>query len=300
MPNTTPPPELAQNPLLDPALLIPFDRIEAEHVRPAIGWLLGRAGAAIDAIEATAGPRTYANTLAALEDATEQLEQSMTVVGHLEAVASTPALRDAYNAVQPEVSTFYAGIPLREGLWKALSELAASEEALALDPTRKRFLDKTLADFRRHGAELDAEGKARLQQLTRRLTELTSRFSQNVVDATASFELIIEDREKLAGLPESAIAAARQSAQARAEGSEREAWRFTLQAPSLIAVLTYLDDRAIREQLYRAYNSRATDAERDNPALIEEILTLRAERARLLGYADFSDLVLEDRMAKRG
>ena len=284
------------NPLVDLSFDIPFDAIRAEHVHPAIDTLLERARKAVDAIAAQTEEPTYASTLDALEAATEPLERAMAVVGHLESVASTPELREAYNAVVPEVSAFFASLPLHEGLWKVLNHLASSEEARRLSPTRKRFLQKTLDDFRRHGAELSPEGKERLRAITRELAELTSRFAQNVLDATAAFELVIDDERKLAGLPPSAVEAARESA--RQKGIE--GWRFTLHAPSYVPLMTYLDDAAIREQVWRAYDTRASYGSFDNRPLVRRILELRREKANLLGFEDFSDLVLADRMARNG
>jgi oligopeptidase A len=285
----------SENPLLAIGREIPFDRITAEHVEPGIMSLVERSRLAVEAVEKAPGPRTYANTMAALEDATADLDVSMTVVGHLESVANTKELREAYNKVKPEVTAFYASIPLRHELWEALKAFAATDEARALTGARKRFLQKTLDDFRRHGADLDAEGKARLEAISRELAVITNRFSQNVLDATARFELVIDDESQLAGLPESARAAAKHDAESRGKSG----WRFTLQAPSLIPLLTYLDDRSIRERIYRAYNARCTSDETDNVQIIQETLSLRREKAKILGYDNFADLVLEDRMAKR-
>jgi oligopeptidase A len=285
----------ASNPLLELGFELPFDRIVPEHIEPAIKTLLGEAETALAKIETSSGPRTYLNSLGALEAATERLELAMGVVGHLESVQTSPELRAAYNAVQPEVSAFYAGIPLRPGLWQALKEFSQTDEAKQLDATRARFLKKTLDDFRRNGAQLDAAGKARLQAISRELAEATNRFSQNVVDATAQFDLLIEDEKQLAGLPESALTYAREDAARKGKSG----FRFTLHAPSLIPLLTYLDDRALREKMYRAQNTRASSGELSNVPLIAKIIELRREQAKLLGYKNFADFVLEDRMAKR-
>ncbi|MEB2312189.1 MAG: M3 family metallopeptidase [Sorangiineae bacterium] len=283
-----------KNPLLSPGLELAFDELRAEQVEPAITTLLDEARAALDVVARQAGPRTYANTLGALEAATVKLEEAMSVVEHLENVATTPALREAHNAVLPEVSAFWSSIPLHAGLYRALEEYARTSDAAGLDPVRRRFLDKTLDDFRRHGAELDEAGKARLAAIDLELSETTTRFSQNLLDATAAWELVIEDETMLAGLPESARELARDSA----EQKGRPGWRFTLQAPSVTAVLTYLDDRGTREAVWRAQDTRAARAPFDNRPLITKILELRRERARLLGFASFVDLVLADRMAK--
>ncbi len=285
-----------ENPLLEIRFPVPFDQIRAEQVAPAVDRLLEESQRELEAIARESGPRTFANTMERLDRLTERLDYAMDVVRHLESVATTPELRAAYNAVQPRVSAFYSRIPLHEGLWRALLDYAASDEAAKLTGVRRRFLEKTLADFRRQGAELDAAGKARLEAMEVELAKLTTRFAENVLDATNAFELVIEDRARLAGLPESAVEAARQSAASK----EREGWRFTLQAPSYRAVMTYLDDASLREKMYRAYHTRCAGGRFDNRATILRILELRRAKAELLGYGDFSDLVLEDRMAHSG
>lgn len=284
------------NPLLRLSFDIPFDEIQPEHVEPAIRALLSRTGAAIDTIAESNGTLTYDAVLEALEKATEPLEVAITVVSHLESVISTPALRDAYNAIQPDVSAFFARIPLHEGLWAKLQAYADSEDARSLDGARRRHLEKTLADFRRHGAGLDPEGKERLEALSRELAQMTSRFSQNVLDSTSSFELLVSDRARLAGLPDSAIDAAREAAEAKG----LEGYRFTLHAPSYIPAMTYLEDGALREELWRAFDTRSSSGPFDNRELVLRILELRKKKAALLGFDDFADLVLEDRMAGNG
>ncbi|WP_437597871.1 M3 family metallopeptidase [Sorangium sp. So ce590] len=288
--------EATDNPLLSLGFEIPFDRIRSEHVEPAVRALLDDARARLEALIATPGPRTYDSTLAALEAVTDRLDRAMNVVSHLESTSTTPELRAAYNAVQPEVSEFLSGIALNEGVYGALKAFAATPEAAALTGPRRRFFKKTLDDFRRSGAELDPPGKKRLSEIDVELATLTLRFSQNVLDATNAFEFVVEDPARLAGLPPSAVEAARQSAQDKGV----KGYRFTLQAPSYIPVLTHLDDASIRERFYRAFNTRATEGDHDNRPLLRRILELRREKAALLGYATFADLVLEDRMAKTG
>jgi oligopeptidase A len=283
-----------ENPLLTASLEVPFDRIEPEHVQPAITALIAQAEAALDAIEQQ--PPTYDNTLGALERATEQLELSMGIVEHLESVATTPELRDAYNAVLPAVSAFWSSIALRDGLYRALVAFDATPEAAALDDTRKRLLQKTLADFRRQGAQLPPADKEKLKELDRELSMLTTRFAQNVLDATNAFELVLEDEARLGGLPESARVAAREAAAAKGKAG----YRFTLQAPSVNAVLTYADDAELRRAIWTAFNARGTQGEHDNRPLIGQLLKLRRARAKLLGFESFADLVTDDRMAKNG
>ena len=284
------------NPLIEIQFKVPFDRIKAEHVEQAIDELLADAQQRLDQLAADPAPRTFENTLLALEDVAERLEFAMSVVGHLEGVATHPALREAYNAVQPKVSEFYSKIPLNEDLWKQIKTFNETADAKVLTGTRARFLTKTVDEFRRSGADLDPQGKARLTELNVELVKATTKFSENVLDATNAFELIVEDEAKLAGLPPSAVEMAREDAKKK----DTDGWRFTLQAPSYIALMTYLDDAGIREQVYRAYNTRGAAEPYDNRALIGHILELRKQKAELLGYNDFADLVLEDRMAKDG
>ena len=288
--------DTANNPLLQLSFKIPFDRIRAEHVQPAIGELLREARARIDALAADTAPRTFDNTLMALDTITEPLDEAMSVVRHLESVATYPELRAAYNAVQPEVSSFYSGIPLHAGLWQAIRTYAATEEASALTGTWRRFLTKTIDNFRRHGADLDPQGKARLEAIDMELATVTTKFSQNVLDATNAFELVIADEAGLAGLPPSAVAAARASAEQKGLAG----WRFTLQAPSYTPVMMYLNDAGVRQQMYRAYAVRASSGEYDNRPLLSRILELRRAKAELLGFRNFADLVLHDRMAHTG
>ncbi len=284
------------NPLRAIQYRIPFPSIRAEHIEPAVTALLAEAQAQIDAIAAETAAPTYANTLAALEDATETLEFAMGVVGHLESVATEPALRNAYNAVQPPVAAFSSAIPMNAALYARIRQFSETAEARALSPTRARFLTKTLEDFRRHGAELDEAGKKRLAEINVKLTTLTTSFAQHVLDHMKEFEWVATEEAALAGLPPSAIAAARQNAEAKGV----EGWRFTLQQPSLLAVMTYLDDAATRERFYRAQNGVAVPEPYGNFALIEQIVALRAEKAALIGYGSFADLVLDDRMAHTG
>ncbi|MDH3624453.1 MAG: M3 family metallopeptidase [Myxococcales bacterium] len=284
------------NPLIQLDFDVPFDQIEAAHVEPATDLLLASSQHAINAIIEDTAPRTYANTLSALEDATKQLELAMTVIDHLESVATSDALRKAYNVTRPKVSAFWSELAMNDGLYQAVRAFAETDAARSLPPTEARFLKKTLDDFRRHGAELGPEDKAKLKAIEVELTKLTTDFSQNLLDETNAFELVITDETKLEGLPATAKLAAAENA--RSKGLD--GWRFTLQAPSLIPLLTYLDDAEIRKEVWRAYNTRAVKGDRDNRPVIELILELRKDKARLLGYADFSDLVTEDRMAKTG
>jgi len=277
-----------ENPLLDSNRLPRFEEIRAEAVRPAVRQLLGQARAAIEKIASGPAPPSYESTVLPLDRATEPLDETMALVRHLEAVRSEPALREALHAVEAEVSAFYSSIPLHEGLWNAVQQVT-----LAPPGVHRRFLEKTQRGFRRAGADLPPPAKQQLQAIDVELTQLTTAFGEAVLDATNAWEMVLT-AQQTAGLPESAKAAARQSAAAKG----RDGWRITLQAPSYHAVLTYLDDRSIREAAWRAYHRRGADPPFDNRERLVRILELRRQKAALLGYANFADFVLEERMAR--
>lgn len=284
----------AQNPLVRIEGTLPFDVVLPEHVGPAVDILVEKAQRALDAIVVAhaEGRLGWDTTMGALDVATKDLDTALGVAGHLESVAGTPALREAYAAVQERISVFYSGIVLSEALFGALSAYAETAEAKALEGGRKRLLEKTLVDFVKNGVKLDAAGKARLSAIDVALSQKTLQYSQNVVDATGAFQVHLADVGELAGVPEGIVA---QMAEA-ARKAGKEGYLVTLHAPVYIPVLTYGENRALREKLYRANVTRAPQ----NLALAKEILALRKEKASLLGFADFAELVLSDRMAKTG
>jgi oligopeptidase A len=285
---------MSELPLTRIQLPIPFDRVAAQHIEPAVDTLLDEAKKAVDAI--SDAPRTYERTLGVLDMASETLDWAVNVAGHLESVVGAPEIRAAYTAILPKLSAFASSIILSTPIYRALRELEESADAKALDPARRRFMKKTLADFRRNGAELDDRGKTRLAAIDAALSERNVRFEQNVVDATGSFEIVVEDRARLGGLPEGAIDAAQKSA----EEKGKKGYRFTLQGPSYGPLMSFAEDRSLREQMYRAYNTRASGDPWNNWPVMTEVLTLRQEKARLLGFAHFADLALDDRMLKSG
>jgi oligopeptidase A len=282
------------NPLLALAPPLPFDRVTAADVAPAIDALLAAARASLDTI--ASAPPTWEATLGALDGFGAAVDDAIGLVSHLEACANTPEMRAAYGEAQPRVSELFSSVPLHAGVYAALLRYAETDDARALTGPRRRFLEKTLADFRRHGAELDPTGKSRLAAIDVELSQKTIEYGEHVLDATNAFELVVTDEARLAGMPPNAIEAARESAKAKG----LDGFRLTLQAPSYGPVLTYADDPTLREALYRGYATRATVAPHDNRPLVRRILELRREKARLLGFRDFADLVLQDRMAKDG
>lgn len=277
--------------LLDPAPLRRWSAVRAEDVEPALDAALARARTALEALVASPR-RTYATTVQALDDLLEPLDRTYGAVHHLVSVATSPELRAAHHAVQPKYQAFRSAIATHEGLWRALTEFAASPEAADLDPLRRRHLEKTLRAFRRAGADLPADERAAVERLRVELAELGTTFAEHVLDATNAFELVVTDEARLAGLPAAVVA--RAAADARARGVA--GWRFTLQAPSYMGFVTHGEHRATREALWRAYMQRADGGPHDNRPVIAAILRKRRELARRLGYATFADLVLEERM----
>ncbi len=285
-----------QNPLLTGAYRIPFHEIRAEHVEPAITTALENAKSEVEAIKADAAAPTWSSTIERLDGALERLGEVLAPVGHLVGVAETPELRDAYNAVLPEISRFYSSIPLDDGLWARVRAYSETEEAAGLEGIRRRHLDKTVEDFRRAGAELPPAEKERLQALQVSMAQLKQRFSENVLDATAEYELLVTDESRLDGVPE----AARRRYRAAAEAKEMEGWLLTLDYPAVEPIFKYCTDRELRREILEAYTTRCREGEHDNRPLIARILRIRDEIASILGYDGFADLTLSDRMAGSG
>ncbi len=290
---------MAANAFLDSSFHIRWSELKPEAVAPGISAALADAQAAIDEIARLDAARvTFENTFLALERATEALTVAWGKVTHLQAVADCPPLREAHNAMLPKVTAFYAAIPLNAPLWSRLKAFAQSPVAAQVQGVRRRFLDETVRDFTQAGADLPAEQRARLEALQGELAQLTQKYSENVLDATNAWQLIVPpgDEARLAGLPAHAKAAARRSAEAKG----LEGWRFTLHMPSLEPLLTYATDEALRREAWTASAAVGAQAPHDNTPLIRRILALRAEKAALLGKAHFADLTLERRMAKSG
>lgn len=290
------------NPFLDRSFWIRWSRLDAAQVEPAVETAIAAATAAIDAIATRQlAEANYRNTFLALEEATELLNETWAKVSHLSSVADSPAMRAAHNAVLPKVTAFQAKIPLNAPLWERLKVAAAHGSSTSLSAEHRRFLAETMEDFRQQGADLPPEKKARLEALQSELAQLTQKYSENVLDATNAWELIVTDATRLRGLPERAREAARVSALQKGHGTpERPAWRFTLHMPSQEPVMLYAEDDSLRREVWEAAVSVGRKAPHANEELIVRILELREEKARLLGRVHFADLVLSRRMAKTG
>lgn len=244
---------------------------------------------------------TFENTLIALEEATEDLSMAWGLVGHLDSVRNSDELRDAQNAMLPEVTQFFSRIPLNDRLWKRIKAYAESDEAKALEGVKLRLLDETVKDFVRSGADLPADKKSRLEEVEAGLAKVTQKFSENVLDSTNEWELIIEDTKRLAGLPATAVSVLQSEAAAKNLGGEDEpVYRITLKAPVYFPVLEYADDVDLRREVWEGSITVGRGGDFDNTKLIAKILKLRQEKAEILGKANFADQVLEERMAKNG
>jgi oligopeptidase A len=284
------------NPLLADAFRIPFHAIRPEHVDPGIRSALADAQGEVDAVAADASPPTWENTVERLDRAVEILARRIAPASHLMAVAETAELREAYNAVLPEMSAFWSRLPLDERLWARVRAFAETADACSLTGLRRRHLDKTMQEFRRAGADLPAEAKGHLADLEVELAQLQQRFAENVLDATAAYELLVTDEARLSGVPESV----RRRARAQAEEKGRDGWLLTLDHPSVEPILKYCQDRELRREIHAAYNHRCRGGEYDNRGLLARILRVRKEISDILGFASYSDYKLEDRMAKTG
>ena len=291
-----PAPVDADNPLLSNEVPFPFHRVTPEHVVPAVRQALQRAQTELDALIGLEGTRTYDNTVHALEEIGERLAHVVRPVSHLTSVISSPELRTAYETVLPEVSAFFARIPLNAELWGAVKGYAESDQARSLTGVRKRHLEKVVRSFERAGADLPPEQKTRIEALRVEMSRLSTEFANHVLDSTNAWDLVITDEADLEGLPESARAQARAAAQAKGV----DGWRFTLQVPSFQPFMQYSARRDLRQRMYQAYVNRASGGEHDNRPLVRRILELRRELAQVLGFKDYADLALEESMAGSG
>lgn len=284
----------ARNSLLDQRDLPRFRDFSPEQVTPGIDRLLALSEDALAHATAADTPATWTDFVLPLQEATERLGRAWGMVSHLNSVMDSPALRNTFNQNLPRVTEFWTRLGQSEGLFERYKALRASAEYNALDLARARVIDNELRDFRLGGAELKSPARERFAAIQEELAAIQQRFSENVLDATNQFELVIQDSARLEGLPADAIAAAREDASQKGV----EGWRFTLQFPSYLPVMQYAKDRSLRESLYRAYVTRATDAtDKDNTPLMRQILALRQEKSKLLGYESYADVSLVAKMA---
>ncbi len=285
------------NPLLSDQDPFPFHLVQARHVEPGVREVLERGQAGIDELASDADAPTWESLIDPLDKLTRWVGERLAPATHLISVAETRVLREAYNAVLPELSAFWARLPLNRRLWERLRLYEQCDEAAALEGLRARHLKKTLQEFRRAGADLPEASRKRLEALKIELAQLQQKFSENVLDATAAYELHVENEARLEGVPEAARARYRARA---AENDLPGGWVLTLDYPSVEPILKYAHDRELRREIFVAYTSRCREGEHDNRALIVQILALRQELAETLGYDGFPDFRLEDHMTRTG
>ena len=290
----------ANNPLLQDFDLPPYSTILPEHVEPAVDAILAESRTVVADVLASQGDTPRWETLIdALDEQGAKLGRAWSPVSHLNAVRNNPELRAAYEACLPKLSEYWTEMGQNRALFQAYEALAASPEAASFDVAQKTILEQALRDFRLSGIDLPPEQQKRYGEIQMKLSELGSRFSNQLLDATQAWSKHVEDESLLAGITESAKGQMKQAAEAK----DLQGWLITLEFPSYYAVMTYADNRALREELYAAYCTRASDqgpnaGQNDNGPVMAEILQLRQELARLLGFANYSELSLASKMAE--
>lgn len=288
------------NPLLSMDSLPPFSQIQPDHVQPAVTQAIADCKQKIKDVLAHSEPHTWDSLIAPLEEVNDRLARIWSPVSHLNSVLNSEPLRAAHDACLPLLSEFQTYVGQHEGLYQAYLALSESDDFPRLGGAQRKEIQNTLRDFRLSGIGLPAEAQQRYGEIQARLSELASRFSNNVLDATQGWHKLVADEAELAGLPESVLAAARQVAELKG----KEGWLFTLDIPSYLPVMMYADNRELRAEMYEAFTTRASDqgpnaGKWDNSAIMAELLALRSELAKLLGFANYAELSLATKMADK-
>ncbi|TAN30690.1 MAG: M3 family peptidase [Castellaniella sp.] len=290
-------PSTAGNPLLVPAeAFVDYASIRPEHIETAIRELITATRSTVEEAAACTEPPTWENLVEGIENPSEQLHRAWAIAGHLNGVVNTPELRAAYNDCLPLMSEFSTWVGLHRGLYERYRALAAGPLYAELSATRRHIVHLALRDFRLSGVELEGAARETYARNADLQAQVSQKYSENVMDATDGWTLLLTDETRLRGLPANVVMAARQAAQAAGE----DGWKLSLHMPCYLPVMQHAHDRELRQTLYRAYGTRASDQGDpafDNSEPIESLLALRAEEASLLGYADFAALRLETRMA---
>lgn len=287
------------NPLLESSLLPPFSKIDTAQIEPAIEQLLNENREGVEAVLKGLEEPSWDSLVAPLDAMNDRLSQAWSPVSHMNSVVNTDELREAYNACLPKLSQFWTEMGQHQGLYEAFKKLSEREQFASLNAAQQKVISNTLRDFRLSGIALADEDKQRYAELQQKLSELTTKFSENVLDASNDWNKVITDETDLAGLPPMALAAAKQLAEAKG----KEGWLLTLDFPSYLAAITYADNRALREEVYTAFATRASDqgpgkGQWDNSEVMTEILDLRLELAKLLGFENYAEYSLATKMAE--
>ena len=287
------------NPLLEEFTLPAFSKIKPEHVEPAIDQLLAEARAVVKEKLAATDHYTWENLVEPLEEADDRIHKAWSPVSHMNSVVNSDELRESYNACLPKLSEYGTEMGQNAKLFKAYQAISEGDEYASFDIAQKKIIENALRDFHLSGVDLEPEKKDRFKEISQQLSKLASKYEENVLDATNVWTKLITDESDLEGLPETAMQQARQTA----EMAEKTGWMLTLQFPSYLAVMTYADNRALRQEVYTAFSTRASDqgpdaGQWDNSEIMEQILALRHEKAQLLGYKNFAELSLATKMAE--
>ncbi len=291
--------DTAANPLLKFEHLPLFNEIRPGHVEPALDYMLEDNRKQIDRLTSAKVQPTWDNFIEPLEELSDRLDRMWAPVSHLNGVRDSSALRKAYEACLPKLTDYASQMGQNRLLFEKMLEISNSSEFAKYDHARKKSIENEVRDFRLSGVDLDADSQKRYREISSRLSELGNTFSQNLLDATDAWQLIVTGQDQLTGIPDTVIESARLCAQKKG----RDGWAFTLQAPAYIPFMTYADDRGLRREMYHAYVTRASEVgpgagEFDNTEIICETLRLRNELAGLLGFENFVEYSLQTKMAE--
>ncbi|GFO71556.1 oligopeptidase A [Bathymodiolus japonicus methanotrophic gill symbiont] len=285
------------NPLLENSELPLFSHIKAEHIEPAIEQLLNNARASVEQLLAANNVYTWENLIAPLDEAEDRINKAWSPVSHMNSVVNNDELRDAYNACLPKLSAYSTEMGQHKGLFNAYESIAGSDDYEQLEPAQKKVIQNALRGFRLSGIDLNQDKQARFKQISLELSQLSSKYEENLLDATNAWQKLIIKKSDLAGLPDSALQQAKQAA----EQEGMKGWLLSLQFPSYIAVMTYADDRQLRADMYKAFSTRASElgvnSDWDNTDIMEKTIALRHEKAQLLGFKNYAELSLATKMA---
>ena len=285
------------NPILFRDSLPLFDQIKPSHISPAIEGMLKEANSLIHSLKVMGGSISWENFVEPIEMVSEKISRAWGQIEHLNAVVNSDDLRKAYNDNLIKLTEFYTNLSQDEALYKKYQSLKDGEIFKSLTPSQKRIIDNVLREFKLGGAELNELEKARFKVIQEKLAKLSTQFEENILDATNEFSIFVGDADDLQGIPEENI----KKAQSEAIEDKKEGYKFTLHFPSYLPVMQYAEDRNLREKLYRGYATRASELASpkfDNTKLIDEILALRYESAKLLGFNHFTEMSLVTKMAK--
>lgn len=287
------------NPLLIDAPLLLFSKIKPEHVLPAIQEALKNCRHTIETVLTKNSQYTWDNLIQPIDEMDEKFSRAWSPVSHLNSVKNSPELREAYEACLPLLSEYSTWVGQHKPLYQAYKQIKESEEYTKLTKAQKKVIDNALRDFELSGIGLPEDKQKRYGEIVAKLSELSSKYSNNVLDATMGWTKLITNLDDLSGMPESALAAAKEQAKAKGQ----EGWLLTLDIPSYLPIMTYCDNRDLRFELYQAYNTRASDqgpnaGKWDNTEIIKQILSLRDELAHLLGFETYADKSLATKMAE--